>query len=77
MVSNRKKAYMRKYNARPEVKARKAAYMRKIRAKADKEAARNLVRFLLNLGYEQLAYQYALERAPEMLATVKVPVRKK
>jgi len=68
---------MRKYNARPEVKARKAAYMRKIRAKADKEAARNLVRFLLNLGYEQLAYQYALERAPEMLATVKVPVRKK
>jgi len=77
MVSKRKKAYMRKYNQKPEVKAKKAAYMRKIRAEADKEAARRLVQLLLDFGYEDLAYQYALERAPEMLVTVKANARRK
>lgn len=78
MVSETKKRYMKQYNKKPEVKARKAAYMRKIRAQKDKEAAYNLVRFLLDLGYEDMAYEYALERAPEMLATVKArPVKRK
>ncbi len=71
MVSERKKNYMKKYNRRPEVKARKAEYMHKVRLLADREAAHRLVRFLLDIGYEDLAYQHALERCPEMLMTVK------
>ena len=71
MASERKKAYMRKYNQRPEVKVRKAAYMRRIRAEKELEAARNLVRVLLDCGYEGMAFEYAKERAPEMLLTVK------
>ena len=45
--------------------------MRRIRANADEDASRSLVQTLLNLGYENLAFEYAQERAPEMLATVK------
>ncbi len=78
MVSERKKKYMKKYNKKPKVKARKAEHMRKIRKLADKEATHKLVRFLLDVGYENLAFEYAQERAPEMLATVKArPARKK
>jgi len=71
MVSERKKQYMKRYNKRPEVKARKAAYMRKIRSEADQEAARRLVSFLLETGYEDMAFDYAKERAPNMLVSVK------
>ena len=70
-VSETKRKYMKKYNQKPEVKARKAAYMRKVRAKADKDAARRLVSFLLDMGYEDAAFETAQERAPEMLVTVK------
>ncbi len=66
-----KKRYMRQYNQREYVKARKAAYMRRVRAEKERQAARNLVKFFINFGYEDLAYQYAIERAPEMLVTVK------
>lgn len=66
---------MKRYNKKPEVRERKAEYMRKIRSKKDKEAAHRLVRFLLDQGYEDLAYQHALERAPEMLVTVKAKAR--
>ena len=76
MVSKKKKAYMKKYNRKPEVKARKAEYMRKIRKLADKKAAKNLVRFLLNTGFENLAFEYAQERAPEMLVTAKARRKK-
>ena len=65
-----KKEYMREYNQRRHVKEKKKLYMRKIRAEQEREAARNLVRLFLDAGYEDLAYQYALERAPEMLLTV-------
>ncbi|MBD3263218.1 hypothetical protein GF374_02460 [Candidatus Woesearchaeota archaeon] len=75
MANARKKAYMKQYNKKPKVKAKKAKYMRKIRSKEDKKAARRLVRFLLDIGYEDLAYQHALERAPEMLITVKSRAR--
>lgn len=71
MVSARKKRYMREYNQRPEVKSRKAAYMRKVRAEADQKAARDLVSFLLDMGYENMAFDVAQERAPEMLLTAK------
>ena len=77
MVRKQKKAYMKRYNKQPIVKARKAEYMRKIRARKDKEAAHRLVRFLLAMKYEDLAYQHALERAPEMLVTVKAKARPK
>jgi hypothetical protein len=76
MVSERKKQYMRLYNRRPEVKAKKAEYMRLKRKELDKIAARRLVQELLDLGFEQLAFEYALERAPEMLATVRVRANK-
>lgn len=66
---------MKRYNKKPEVKGRKAEYMRKIRTRQDKEAAHRLVRFLLDMGYEELAYQHAIERAPEMLVTVKAKTR--
>lgn len=77
MVTERKKQYMKFYNQLPHVKAKKAEYMRRIRAESDSVAARNLVRALLDFGYEDMAFEYAQERAPEMLATVKVPARKK
>lgn len=76
MVSKRKKAYMKEYNQRLEVKARKAAYMRKIRAEKDKEAAREVVNLLLKHGFEDMAFEYAKERAPELLLTVKARPRK-
>lgn len=71
MVSERKRAYMKRYNKRANVKAKKAAYMRRVRGEADKKAARELVSFLLEHGYEDMATDYALERAPEMLVSVK------
>lgn len=72
MASEKKKSYMKKYNKQPKVKAKKAAYMQRMRALKDKESARNLIRTLLDFGFEKLAFQYALERAPEMLVTAKV-----
>ncbi|MCX6774987.1 MAG: hypothetical protein NTY99_02750 [DPANN group archaeon] len=66
-----KKAYMHRYNRKPEVRALKADYMRRKRVESDEEAARKLVTELLNMGYENLAFEYAQERAPEMLAAVK------
>ena len=77
MVSERKKSYMKRYNKRPEVKARKAAYMRKVRSEADQVAARELVEFLLDMGYEDMAFDYASERAPEMLVVAKNKLRVK
>jgi hypothetical protein len=77
MVSAQKKAYMKFYNRKPEVKQKKVEYMRKIRAANDEEASKKLVQSLLDLGFEQLAFEYAQERAPEMLASVKVPARRK
>ena len=71
MVTEHKKQYMKRYNQLPDVKAKKANYMRRIRAAKDSESARNLVRTLLDLGHEQLAFEYAQERAPEMLITIK------
>jgi hypothetical protein len=70
MVSLQKKAYMKQYNQLATVKEKKAAYMRKVRAEVDQDASRNLVRTLLDLGFEGLATEYAQERAPEMLVTV-------
>ena len=66
-----KKAYMHRYNRKPEVRALKADYMRRKRVESDTEAARRLVTELLSMGYETLAFEYAQERAPEMIATVK------
>lgn len=77
MVSSHKKAYMKAYNQLASVKQRKAEYMRKARAEADKDAAQRLVHTLLDLGFEGLATEYAQERAPEMLATIRVPARRK
>jgi len=76
MVTEQKKQYMKFYNKMPHVKARKAKYMRRARAEQDEESARDLVRTLLDLGYEDLAYEYALERAPEMLIAAKATSRK-
>jgi len=76
MVSARKRDYMKFYNRKPEVRQKKADYMRKIRAEKDSEASRRLVQSLLDLGFEKLAFEYAQERAPEMLATVKIPARR-
>ena len=75
MVSEHKKKYMHTYNQKPEVKAKKAAYMRKMRAEKDKDAAKALVRLMLDLGYGDLAFDFAKERAPEMLVTAKVKSR--
>jgi transposase len=66
-----KKAYMHRYNRKPEVRALKADYMRRKRVESNEEAARKLVTELLSMGYENLAFEYAQERAPEMLAVVK------
>jgi len=76
MATPRKLAYMKFYNQRPEVKARKAGYMRRVRAEADKDASQQLVQTLLNLGFENLAFEYAQERAPEMLAVVSSRARR-
>ena len=76
MVSPGKREYMKFYNGKLEVKQKKADYMRRIRTEKDEEASRKLVQGLLDLGYENLALEYAQERAPEMLATVKIPARK-
>jgi len=77
MVSEQKKQYMRSYNKKPEVKAKKADYMRTKRAESDEIAARKLVTELLDMGFENLAFEYAQERAPEMLATVKIRAKLK
>ena len=77
MVTETKKKYMSYYNQLLPVKAKKAEYMRRIRAEQDKNAAQNLVRSLLDLGYENLAFEYAKERAPEMLITAKVQSRRR
>lgn len=76
MASASKKAYMRGYNLRAEVKARKAAYMRRVRQEREGQAHVQLVRTLLDIGYQNLAEEYALERCPEMLLTVKASARK-
>jgi len=76
-VSVKKKQYMRSYNQRSEVKAKKAAYMRKVRADADEKAARSLVSFLLEMGYEDMAFDIAQERAPEMLLTTKAKAKQR
>jgi len=68
---------MKYYNQRPEVKAKKAGYMRRVRAQKDESASRSLVQALLNLGFENLAFEYAQERAPEMLATIRMPAKRK
>ena len=49
--------------------------MRRIRAEADQDASRNLVHTLLDLGFESMAFEYAQERAPEMLAVVSSKAR--
>jgi len=77
MVSSQKKAYMKRYNKLPVIKAKKAGYMRIVRAKKDEEASRSLVRFLLDTGFEGLAFEYAQERCPEMLAVAKVRMDRK
>ena len=71
MTGKSKKVYMRNYNQKPTVKAKKRDYMRKIREEKDAEAAQRLVLFLSEMGYENWAEDVAIERAPEMLATVK------
>jgi len=71
MANKAKKQYMNEYNKLPSVKAKKRAYMRKVRADKDQEAARRLVLFLAEMGYDKWAEEMALERAPEMLATAK------
>ena len=78
MVTEHKKQYMKHYNQLQHVKAKKAEYMRRVRAEKDSEAARSLVRTLLDLGHEDMAFEYAKERCPEMLLTVKnrAPARK-
>ena len=68
---------MRRYNQRTDVKAKKAAYMRKVRSETDKKAARDLVKFMLEMGYENEAFEVAKERAPEMLVRVKQKARKR
>jgi len=73
----RKKQYMHRYNKKPEVKAKKAEYMRVKRIESDEIAARKLVQELLDMGFEQLAFEYAQERAPEMLATVQIRAKLK
>lgn len=71
-VSERKKDYMKEYNSLSSVKKKKAEYMRRIRSEKEDEAARNIVRLFLKFGFEDLATEFALERAPEMLITSKI-----
>jgi len=74
--TKRKKQYMKKYNQRKDVKSKKADYMRKVRSEEEKDASRKLVELFLEFGFEDLAYETAMERAPEMLATVQSKARK-
>lgn len=76
MVSERKKAYMRIYNTKPEVKLKKAEYMRKRRAEEKKAKMFDLVKTMLNLGYENLAFEYAKTYCPEILLTAKIKKKK-
>lgn len=66
-----KKEYMKRYNHRDYVKEKKKKYMRKKRAEKEEESSRNLVNIFLDAGFENLAYEYALERAPSMLINAK------
>lgn len=68
MSSKSKKEYMKEYNQRDYVKEKKREYMRRKRAEEERKASRHLVKLFLDAGYEDLAYEYAVERAPEMLA---------
>ncbi len=77
MANPHKLVYMKSYNQRLDVKAKKAEYMRRARSQKDQESSRNLVHTLLDLGFESLALEYAQERAPEMLAMIKAPVRRR
>ncbi len=76
MVTVHKKRYMKKYNKRLEVKAKKAAYMREVRAEKKIKDAKDIVRFLLNSGYENMAFDYAKQYVPEMLVTAKAVTKK-
>ncbi len=76
MESTRKKQYMKQYNQKLEVKARKAAHMRSVRAEKEQEAARKVVQAFLEFGFENLAEEFARERAPEMLLTIKARRRR-
>ncbi len=71
MVSKRKKAYMREYNQQPYVKAKKAEYMRKVRAVKARQLAKETVLAFLHAGYENQAFEYAKEFAPETLLIIK------
>jgi hypothetical protein len=77
MVTVHKKQYMMKYNKQPKVKARKAEYMRKVRAEMRMHKARDMVNFLRECGYENIAFDYATTYAPDMLVTIKAPVKKR
>lgn len=77
MVSKRKKEYMRNYNKLAEVKARKAAYMRAKRADLAKKRARENVLAFIDAGFEDQAFEYAKEFAPEMLLTIKARPNRK
>jgi len=77
MVNERKKAYMREYNAKPEVKTKKAAYMRARRAELAKQKAISIVHTFLDFGYEDLAFEYAKEHCPELLSVVKSKNKRK
>lgn len=68
---------MKQYNQRAKVKAKKADYMRKTRAEKDRKAARKIVETFLDFGFESLAEEFAKERAPEMLLTIKSKARRK
>lgn len=76
-VSNKKKAYMKKYNNREYVKQKKAEYMQKTRKNSDDEASIRLVNLLREYGFEDWAVDVAQERAPQMLVTAKNRVRKR
>ncbi len=76
MVSKRKKEYMKGYNQKLEVKSKKAAYMRKIRGEKARLLARENVLAFLDAGFENQAFEYAKEFAPEMLLTIKARPRK-
>jgi hypothetical protein len=76
-VSENKKAYMRKYNNRSYVKRKKAEYMRKNRKSADDEASVRLVNLLREYGFEDWAFDFAQERAPQMLVSSKVASRRR
>jgi hypothetical protein len=74
MVSAKKKKYMKKYNQKPSTKEKKRKYMQDQRLNQDIEAAKDLVSFLLEQGFEDLAFEYAQEFVPEMLITAKASV---